>query len=129
MPPAPPPTSQTASSRPRSGRVAATAIIWGCAMGMLAISLPLSSEAQGDTLIAIAIILATAISTVTVWLSAAQTPEVEATDQLRQLQERLGKLEAVAPADPVDWLPQVEPSPLASTPEPGLKPDLPPSGP
>ena len=64
MPSSPP----AASSHPARGCVSATAIIWGCSTGMLAIGLLLSTSAQSEMVIAIAIVVAAAVSTMTVWL-------------------------------------------------------------
>jgi hypothetical protein len=96
-------SSEKVSSRPKSGRVAATAIIWGCSIGMLAISLPLSGNAQSGMIISIAIIAATAMSTITVWLSTGSSaaekgtqPEIELSNQVRELHERIVTLEAIA---------------------------------
>jgi hypothetical protein len=60
--------AQPTSIGSRNGRVAATAIIWGCSTGMLAIGLPLSGSAN-RAVIVIAIAVAAAVSTMTVWLS------------------------------------------------------------
>ncbi|XHX78411.1 MAG: hypothetical protein RBJ76_29005 [Stenomitos frigidus ULC029] len=60
---------QAASSHSARGGVPATAIIWGCSTGMLAIDLLLSTSAQSEMVIAIAIVAAAAVSTMTVWLS------------------------------------------------------------
>jgi hypothetical protein len=72
-----------ASSRPAHGCVPATAIIWGCSTGMLAINLLLSTSAQSEMAIAIAIVVAAAISTMTVWLSTrhAVVTKAEAQDE------------------------------------------------
>ncbi|XGW00767.1 MAG: hypothetical protein ACAF41_34265 (plasmid) [Leptolyngbya sp. BL-A-14] len=51
------------------GCVSATAIIWGCSTGMLAINLLLSTSAQSEMVIAIAIVVAAAVSIMTAWLS------------------------------------------------------------
>jgi len=66
------PFPQAASSRPARGCVPATAIIWGCSTGMLALDLLLSASAQSEMVIAIAIVAAAAVSTMTVWLAAPQ---------------------------------------------------------
>ena len=51
------------------GCVPTTAIIWGCSTGMLALDLLLSTSAYSEMVIAIAIVVAAAVSTMTVWLS------------------------------------------------------------
>ena len=66
MRPSPPATP----SRTARGCVPATAIIWGCSTGMLAIDLLLSTSAQSEMVIAIAVVAAAAVSTMTVWLAA-----------------------------------------------------------
>lgn len=73
-------SSSTASSRTARGCVPATAIIWGCSTGMLALDLLLSTSAYSEMVIAIAIVAAAAVSTMTVWLSApkAAVTKVEA---------------------------------------------------
>ncbi|MBD2036035.1 hypothetical protein H6F76_13505 [Leptolyngbya sp. FACHB-321] len=74
---------QADSSRPGRGCVPATAIIWGCSTGMLAINLLLATSAQSEIAIAIAIVAGAAMSTMTVWLSTrnAAVPQVEAKDE------------------------------------------------
>lgn len=72
-----PPLPSSARTAIRRGCVSATAIIWGCSTGMLAIDLLLAKAAQSATAIAIAIVVAAAVSTMTVWLSAALTPDTE----------------------------------------------------
>jgi len=59
----------SASQRQR-GCVAATAIIWGCATGMLSIDLLLKNADQ--TVVAVAIVAAAAVSTMTIWRSAGE---------------------------------------------------------
>lgn len=73
-------SSPTAPSCTARGYVPATAIIWGCSTGMLALGLLLSTSAQSEMVIAIAIVAAAAVSTMTVWLSApkAVVTQVEA---------------------------------------------------
>jgi hypothetical protein len=68
------PSSQPTSIGSKNGRVAATAIIWGCSTGMLAIGLPLSGSAN-RAVIVIAIAVAAAVSTMTVWLSVSRTTQ------------------------------------------------------
>lgn len=76
--------SDRASSTPfprfQRGCVAATAIIWGCSTGMLAIDLLLSADAASEATIAVAIVAAAALSTMTIWLAARtdlRPPKVE----------------------------------------------------
>jgi hypothetical protein len=98
------------TSSPHSGRVAATATIWGCSLGMLSVSLLLSADAQSGTMIAIALICATAISTMTVWLSAGKISLLEsaAAEPVQDLQERMIHLES-AQSQPL-LSPQSDPS-------------------
>lgn len=64
-----PPVTPSPTTR---GCVPATAIIWGCSTGMLALGLLLSTSALSEMVITIAIVAAAAVSTMTVWLSAPQ---------------------------------------------------------
>lgn len=68
---------------PRSGRVAATAIVWGCSTGMVAIALPLSNDAHSKAIIMIAIVTAAAVSTMTIWLAMWKSaqPDVEESNE------------------------------------------------
>lgn len=54
------------------GKIAATAIIWGFATGMLAICIPLVSITESGTILPLAVILGATASTVVVWLSSNQ---------------------------------------------------------
>lgn len=77
------PSAHAAPSNPQRGCVPATAIIWGCSTGMIAIDLLLSTSAQSETAIAVAIVTAAAVSTMTVWLSARKPtpPKAEESSQ------------------------------------------------
>ncbi|XGV94425.1 MAG: hypothetical protein ACAF41_00945 (plasmid) [Leptolyngbya sp. BL-A-14] len=66
-------SSPVVPSRTARGCVPATAIIWGCSTGMLAIDLLPSTSAQSEMVIAIAIVVAASVSTMTVCLSARHT--------------------------------------------------------
>lgn len=50
-------------------RIAATAIIWGFATGMMAITIPLISLTDSGITLPLAIMIATTISTLGVWLN------------------------------------------------------------
>ena len=50
-------------------KIGTTAIIWGFATGMLAICIPIISMTNSGIILPLAIIVATAISTIVVWLS------------------------------------------------------------
>ncbi|NJL19743.1 MAG: hypothetical protein HC895_01265 [Leptolyngbyaceae cyanobacterium SM1_3_5] len=67
----------TASNRSQRGCVAATAVIWGCSTGMLAIDLLLSADAASGAMIAVAIVAAAAVSTMTVWLAARKPDSIQ----------------------------------------------------
>ncbi|MBD3885453.1 hypothetical protein IFO70_27385 [Phormidium tenue FACHB-886] len=97
----------------RDIRLSATAIIWGCTTGMLAICLSLTNEphqgSQGTT-ISLAL-LAAAVSTVVVWnsMKSAQ-PSMEAAEQIRQLKERIIDLEAIASSSEIEWHRSIQPA-------------------
>lgn len=101
------------------GRLATTAVIWGCATGMLAICLPLSNAphhgSQG-TIVSLAILIAATICSLSIWKRAnpsAQSSEVS--EQMKQLQERIMNLEAIASSENLDWRQSIQPS---------IRPDL-----
>ena len=50
-------------------RIATTAIVWGFGTGMLAICIPIISMTKSGIVLPLAVILATGISTLAVWLS------------------------------------------------------------
>jgi hypothetical protein len=102
-------------TRQRDFRLSATAVIWGCATGMLAICLPLTDEPhQGNrgTIISLAILSAATVSTVAVWQSANRETQLqlEATNELKQLKERVVDLEAIASSGQLDWQRQLRPT-------------------
>ncbi|WNZ24942.1 hypothetical protein HJG54_20215 [Leptolyngbya sp. NK1-12] len=105
------------SSTPKRSdfRLPATAIIWGCATAMLAICLPLTDEPhQGNrgTIISLAILAGATVSTVAVWQSANRDLQfqISAADELKQLQERVIDLEAIASAGQLEWQRQPRPN-------------------
>lgn len=117
--------------RARDVRLSATAIIWGCATGMLAICLPLTNEPhQGNqgTIVSLAILAAATASSVSVWKysNKGSQPSLDTSEHIRQLQERIIDLEAIASSDRLDWQRQTEPltkpelsaRPPSNTPEP-----------
>lgn len=98
----------------RDIRLSATAIIWGCTTGMLAICLSLTDEPhQGSqgTIVSLALLGAAAVSTVAVWNSTKNVqPSVEAAEQIRQLKERIVDLEAIASSSEIEWHRSIQPA-------------------
>lgn len=76
-------------------KIAATAIIWGFATGMLAICIPLAAQTHGGDLPAIAIIIGVSGSTIAIWLSPGKSfPQADAAKNRQTLQQRVETLEA-----------------------------------
>ena len=50
-------------------KIATTAIIWGFATGMLAICIPIISLTNSGIILPLAVIIATAISTLAIWVN------------------------------------------------------------
>lgn len=96
-------------ARPKDLRVPATATIWGCTTGMLAICLSLTTQphqsSQG-TMISLAILIAAAVSTVAIWRSAGyRQPSSDEAYVIRELRERVLNLETIATSGGLggDW--------------------------
>lgn len=82
-------------------RMETTGAIWGMAMGMLAISIPLSSVTQ-TAFIPLAVIASAAVGTVAVWRGGAKNAspkgnkeQLAAQQRIAELEERLANLETI----------------------------------
>lgn len=97
----------------RDSRRSTTAVIWGCATGMLAICLSLTNQPhQGNrgTIISLAILAGAAVSTVAIWRSSHQESQADLEDarQIRQLKERIINLETIASLGEGSWQPPIQ---------------------
>lgn len=76
-------------------KIAATAIIWGFATGMLAICIPLSAMTDSGDRLGIAIVIGVSSSTITIWLSHGKPfQQADAAKSVQTLQQRVETLEA-----------------------------------
>lgn len=70
----------------KSGRVAATSVIWGVSAGMLAICIPLVIVTKTGAILPFAAIVGAAVATFAVWSG-------DNNSQVKQLEERIALLE------------------------------------
>ncbi len=84
-------------------RVAATAIIWGFATGMLVICIPLVGM-TGTPVLPLAVIIGAAVSTVVVWRSSERKPRNQPflTSTMQQIEQRVGNLETIVSNQELD---------------------------
>ena len=81
---------------PKTGRVAATSVIWGVSGGMLAICIPLVIVTKTGVILPLATIMGAAIATFAVWRG--ENPN----SQVKQLEERIAFLETIAKTENSD---------------------------
>ena len=85
------------SAKPqKTGKVAATSIIWGVSAGMLAICIPLVMLTKSGAILPLATIVGAAVATFAVWRGGNQNFEV------KQLEERIACLETIVSTDELD---------------------------
>jgi hypothetical protein len=103
---------EKASKSSRDIRLPATSIIWGFAMGMLAICLPLSNDTDRGVVISIGIVSAATVSTVGIWRSSDKksATSIEPPEPIKELQERIANLEMIATSNSSDWQRQIQPA-------------------
>lgn len=78
-------------------RTQVTYVIWGCAVGMFALCIPLAALNRGALLIWAAVALGAGTGTVAVWRSEPHSKRRLADEQtMRSLEERIANLEAIA---------------------------------
>jgi hypothetical protein len=105
----------SASAPVKDFRRSATAVIWGCATGMLVICLSLTSQPyQGShgTIISLAILAGATISTIAMWQSRTEHNPLTS-DQMQALHERMTNLEVIASSIAADWQHSGKPDPVA----------------
>lgn len=86
--------------RPTEGagfKLAATAIIWGFATGMLGICIPLVSMTDSGVILPLTVIIGASLTTVVVWLSLSRVPRrtLELLSDIESLKAQQTILEAV----------------------------------
>lgn len=102
---APPPEMD---STPES-RVTTTAIIWGFATGMLALSIPLTAVTSQSFLILGVIMVGTTLATVALWASAGDRRRQQTlADDIKAMEARIRNLEEICSTSELDLLPEIE---------------------
>ncbi|MEB3180674.1 MAG: hypothetical protein VKL59_16850 [Nostocaceae cyanobacterium] len=96
--------SETDLEKIKDVRVAATSRIWGIAVGMLAICIPLSAVTRSGAILPLATIGGAAAGTFAVWRSDDKKSPAKLlqTQQLQQIEERLANLETIVSSDDFD---------------------------
>lgn len=92
-------------------QVRATAAIWGIAVGMLAVCIPLVAVTNSGIILPILTILAAGVSTTAIWLSPKRihgNSHPQLTQTIARLEERVNNLEIICSS--VDW--DLQPSAL-----------------
>ncbi|MGB6300667.1 MAG: hypothetical protein WBF90_31450 [Rivularia sp. (in: cyanobacteria)] len=86
---------QESEKLPKTGRVAATSVIWGVSAGMLAISIPLVIVTKTGAIIPLATIIGAAVATFAVW-------NPDKNSRVKQLEERIAFLETIVTTEDSD---------------------------
>jgi hypothetical protein len=78
-------------------RTQVTDVIWGCAVGMFALCIPLAALNRGALIVSAAVALGAGAGTVAVWRSDPHSRRRLGDEQtVRSLEERIANLEAIA---------------------------------
>ncbi len=80
----------------KTGRVAATSVIWGVSAGMLAICIPLVIVTKTGAILPLAAIIGAAVATFAVWSGENQN------SQVKQLEERVAFLETIVATEDLE---------------------------
>ncbi len=85
-------------------RVAATSRIWGIAVGMLAICIPLSAASKSGPIIPLATLTSAAVGTIAVWRSDEKKSKNKYLQQhqVELLEQRIANLETIISSDDLD---------------------------
>lgn len=85
-------------------KLAATAIIWGFATGMLGICIPLVSMTDSGVILPLAVIIGASFTTAVVWLSFSRVSSnnVDLSDSIEALKEQEATLDTMDRSDNID---------------------------
>ncbi len=84
-------------------RLKVTTRIWGCAVGMLGICIPLTAVTNSGPIIPLGVVAGAAVGTAVVWRSGDKKSQTElAPSQLQQIEQRLANLETIVGSDDLD---------------------------
>ena len=86
-------------------KVGTTAIIWGFATAMMALSIPLVAISHSGAVLPLAVILGTSVSTVAIWRSD-NKKSVESFKDFQQLEQRVRDLETICSSEDFDTIKQ-----------------------
>jgi hypothetical protein len=89
------------SDKEKDIRVKSTGTIWGCAIAMLAICIPLSAATRSGAIIPLGVITGAAVGTAAVWRDKKSQTSLPAS-QLQQLEQRLANLETIVGSDDLE---------------------------
>ncbi len=84
-------------SREQNPQVRATSAIWGCAIGMLGVCIPLVAITESGIILPLLVILGAGSGTAAVWLAPdkSQLKEADLTQTMKTLEERVINLETI----------------------------------
>jgi hypothetical protein len=84
-------------------RLKVTTRIWGCAVGMLGICIPLTAVTNSGPILPLGVVAGAAVGTAVVWRSSDKKSQIElAPSQLQQIEQRLANLETIVGSDDLD---------------------------
>ena len=102
-------------STDKNPKVRATSVIWGCAIGMLGVCIPLVAITESGVILPLLVILGAGGGTAAVWFSPdrRQLEEAHLTQTMKALEERVMNLETIYTSLPDT----TKPLPLSETEE------------
>ncbi|MFB2980385.1 hypothetical protein [Microseira sp. BLCC-F43] len=83
-------------------RLKVTTRIWGCAVGMLGICIPLTAVTNSGPIIPLGVVAGAAAGTAVVWVGDKKSPRSLPPIQLQQIEQRLANLETIIGSDDLD---------------------------
>lgn len=84
-------------------RLKVTTRIWGCAVGMLGICIPLTAITNSGSIIPLGVVAGAAVGTAVVWRSSDKKSQTELEpSQLQKIEQRLANLETIVGSDDLD---------------------------
>lgn len=90
-------------------KVDATAIVWGCAIAIVAICKPIIFTSSGGFILPLAVIFGASSSTAVIWGKNKQK-SLESSDNLQQLEQRIRDLETICTREELNFADKLEQS-------------------
>ena len=105
-------SDKKSSKKSKDIRLAATEKIWSLAIGMFAICIPLSSATNSGAILPITVLVGTTLGTASVWRADPEksTNSSQASEKIKQLEERIANLEIIITSENINWQSSIEPS-------------------